>query len=151
MIRMTVGAVWALRALTHTKTHSHQISCHHSLIWPHLSVKRHTRALRTHKVTACQHGHSLVWQREGQMALNHTSSSGHLIKDKFVCVVETPTDRPPNSSNTPPLRVNDVHSSHRLVQPMTKHDTYKQNTAPPTPPEWHLLCPLIVSSHLRHH
>lgn len=132
MIRMTVGAVWALRAFTQTDSFT-PISCHLPHLTSSISQKTH-RALRTHKELACQRGHSLVWQREGQMALNHTSSSGHLIKrQKFVCVVETPTDRPPNSSNTPPLRVNGVHSSHRLVQPMTKHDTYKQNTGP-TPP-----------------
>ncbi len=115
------------------------ISCHLPHLTSSISQTTH-RALHTHKEQACQREHSLVWQREGQMAFNHTSSSGHLISS-FVCVVETPTDRPPNSSNTPPLRVNGVHSSHCLVQPMTKHDTA------PTHPEWPLLCPLLVSSH----
>ncbi len=76
---------------TYTQTHSHQFPAS-SLIWPHLSVKRH-RALHTHKEQACQREHSLVWQREGQMAFNHTSSSGHLISS-FVC------GRDPNRQTT---------------------------------------------------
>lgn len=93
MIRMTVGAVWALRALTH-KDSITPISCHLPHLTSSISQKTH-RALRTHKEQACQHGHSLVWQREGQMALNHTSSSGHLIK-RQVCVC----GRDPNRQNT---------------------------------------------------
>lgn len=86
------------RPLTHTQAHSHWFPAA-SLIWPpnasSISQKTH-RVLHTQKEQACQRRHSLVWLREGQMALNHTSSPGHIIKrHQFVCVVGTLTDRPP--------------------------------------------------------
>lgn len=130
-------------------THTHRLIHTDFLLPPNASFnsqKTHG-ALHTQKEQACQRRHSLVWLREGQMALNHTSSSGHIIKrHQFVCGRD-PDRQTTHFSNTPLLRVNGVHSCHRLVQPKPKHGTYKQNTAP----GWPLLCPLLVSSHLRLH
>lgn len=79
-------------------THTHRLIHTDFLLPPNASFnsqKTHG-ALHTQKEQACQRRHSLVWLREGQMALNHTSSSGHIIKrHQFVCVVGTLTDRPP--------------------------------------------------------
>lgn len=147
MIRMTVGAVWALRALT--QTHSHQFPAT-SLIWPpitsSISQKTH-RALHTHKEQACQRGHSLVWQREGQMAFNHTSS-GHLIKrQKFVC------GRDPNRQTTQLFQHPSIESQWcPLLPPSSSANDQtwhlKTKYRSPTHPEWPLLCPLLISSHL---
>ncbi len=109
------------------------------------------RALRTHKEQACQHGHSLAWQQEGQMALNHTSSSGHLIK-RQVCV----RGRDPNRQTTQLFQHPSIESQWcPLLPPSSSANDqtwHLQTKYSPTHPA-RVTPPLSTDrlSHLRHH
>lgn len=106
------------------------ISCHlpHLTSHPLIYQSRDTQGAAHTQRTGLS-----AWTFSCLTARRTNGSKPHLLfrpshKDTAVCVY----GRDPNRQTTQHSSIESqcVHSSHRLVQLMTKHDTYKQNSAP---------------------